>query len=215
MKKSVYSLVLTEDVVLAIDRLAYSQNTNRSNMINQILAEYVSYVTPEKRFHDIFGRISAHFTGQDSFKLSQASDSMLSLSSALVYKYNPTVKYSVELYRSGDAIGELRVGLRTQNAVLLMYLTDFYRLFAAIEEGYIGKTHALIDNGRLVRELRPRRMQNGDYGATTIGEAIGEYIAMFDRSMKAFFAALGDIDAATHEIRTIYKRYLKSASVPL
>ena len=54
MQKSVYSIVLSDDVVAQIDRLAYRRNTNRSNMINQILAEYVSYVTPEKRMQKTF-----------------------------------------------------------------------------------------------------------------------------------------------------------------
>lgn len=48
MNKSVYSLVLADDVVEAIDRLAYSMNTSRSNLINQILAERVQLLTPEK-----------------------------------------------------------------------------------------------------------------------------------------------------------------------
>ncbi len=215
MKKSVYSLVLTDDVVMAIDRLAYAKNTNRSNMINQILAEYVSYVTPEKRFHDIFDRISAHFTGQDSFKLARPSDSILSLSSALIYKYNPTVKYSVELYRAGEAIGEMRVALRTQNALLLAYLSDFYRLFVVIEHQYIGETRYLFENGRLIRDLRPRRMATEEHGATTIGEAIGSYIAMFDRSMKIYFSLLGDKASATREIQRTYESYLKNTAVPL
>ena len=47
MKKSVYSLVLMDDIVEAVDRVAYSQNTSRSNLINQILAEYLSLMTPE------------------------------------------------------------------------------------------------------------------------------------------------------------------------
>ena len=38
MKKSVYSLTLMDDVINAIDKLAYKSNTNRSNMINTILA---------------------------------------------------------------------------------------------------------------------------------------------------------------------------------
>ena len=39
MKKSVYSLVLSDNVVRAIDDLAYKMGTNRSNLINSILAE--------------------------------------------------------------------------------------------------------------------------------------------------------------------------------
>ena len=36
MKKAVYSLVLSEDVVDAVDRMAYARGTSRSNLINQI-----------------------------------------------------------------------------------------------------------------------------------------------------------------------------------
>ena len=56
MNKSVYSIVLSDDVVAEIDRLAYREGTSRSNMINQILAQYVSYTTPEKRLSDIFSK---------------------------------------------------------------------------------------------------------------------------------------------------------------
>lgn len=54
LQKSLYSLMLMDDVVREIDRLALQQNTNRSNFINQILAEYVSLMTPEKRIGNIF-----------------------------------------------------------------------------------------------------------------------------------------------------------------
>ena len=49
MKKEVYSLVLSENVVAAVDRMAKERGANRSDLINQILAEYVSYVTPAMR----------------------------------------------------------------------------------------------------------------------------------------------------------------------
>ena len=48
VNKSVYSLVLADDVVEAIDRLAYSMNTIRSNLINQIL-QSVSSFSPLKK----------------------------------------------------------------------------------------------------------------------------------------------------------------------
>ena len=96
--KNVYSIVLSSDVVEKIDRLAYENGTNRSNMINQILAEYVSYTTPEKRFREVFRQMQA-ILENSAFKAAEPSDTMLSLRSALAYKYNPTVKYNVELYR--------------------------------------------------------------------------------------------------------------------
>lgn len=53
MGKSVYSLVLMDDIVAAVDRLAYQQGTSRSNMVNRILAEYVQMDTPENRIRTI------------------------------------------------------------------------------------------------------------------------------------------------------------------
>ena len=57
MNKSVYSIVLSDDVVAQVDRLAYKAGTSRSAMINRILADYVSYVTPEQRLRDILDLI--------------------------------------------------------------------------------------------------------------------------------------------------------------
>ena len=52
MSKSVYSLVLSDEVVREVDLEAYRHGLSRSAMINQILAEAVSYVTPEKRMRE-------------------------------------------------------------------------------------------------------------------------------------------------------------------
>ena len=60
MSKSVYSLVLSDDVVAAVDRAAYALGSSRSNLINQILAEYVSFITPEKRRKDAETYHSVH-----------------------------------------------------------------------------------------------------------------------------------------------------------
>ena len=131
MKKSVYSLVLSDDVIEAIDRLAYSKGTSRSAMINGILAEAVSYTTPEKRMNDIFGAIES-LMGSSSFQIQpQPSDAMLSIRSALKYKYKPVIRYGLELYRSFDkTIGQLRVSFRTQSESLKSDLTEFLKLWA-------------------------------------------------------------------------------------
>ena len=54
MNKNVYSIVLTDNVIRAVDAEAYRLGTNRSNLINQILAEHLSCVTPEMRMREIF-----------------------------------------------------------------------------------------------------------------------------------------------------------------
>lgn len=59
MKKTLYSLMLNEEVVREVDALAHRLGTSRSNLINQILAEYVNYTTPERRINDIFSALEA------------------------------------------------------------------------------------------------------------------------------------------------------------
>lgn len=98
VNKSVYSLVLADDVVEAIDRLAYSMNTSRSNLINQILAERVQLLTPEKRMREIFAKIEQLMDSRFQ-TLNQPSDAMMSIKSPLRYKYKPTIRYSIELSR--------------------------------------------------------------------------------------------------------------------
>ena len=172
--KNVYSLVLSDEVVQEIDQLAYQNNTNRSNMINQILAEYVSYTTPEKRMHQIFDRMEDLLLhgndGPSVFRLqSLPTDTLFSLRSALQYKYNPTVRYSIELYRQmqDGVIGELRVSLRTQNQTLIALLGDFYRLWDSIENLYFNDIQMEEDGGKYTRllKLHYRRMRSMNYPA--------------------------------------------------
>ena len=57
MKKHTYSIVLTDTVVQEVDRLAAQKGTNRSTMMNQILADYFSCKTPEKQMASVFSLI--------------------------------------------------------------------------------------------------------------------------------------------------------------
>lgn len=225
MKKTIYSLVLSEDVVAEIDRLAYHKGTNRSNMINQILAEYVSYTTPEKRMQDTFHRLEALLDGRDSFHVQLGtSDSMMSLRSALDYKYNPTVRYSVELYRSvtpEGAVGELRVALRTQSSSLLLYLMQFYKLWNRVEESVFGgPVHCRVeDGGKYVRQLQLHTLTQGgqpvEPGSETLGELIAAYIRTFDAALKAYFYNLNDPNQAVAEVEQIYRDYLNQSTMVL
>ena len=210
--KNVYSLMLEDEVVSAIDRLAYLQNTNRSGLVNRILAEYASVVTPEQRIREAFGRISALLDGQGSFRMAAPSDTMLSLSSALLYKYNPTVKYSVELYRTGEGgVGELRVSMRTQNRALIAALMGFYELWSRIEQAYLGEILFRAEDGKYARRLR---LAEGKSHAD-LGDSIAEYIRTFDRALKLYFARLDDPASVGREIERIFRAYLQNGGAIL
>ncbi len=188
VSKSVYSIVLNDAVVEAVDELAYKMGTNRSNMINQILAEKVSYITPEQHIKNILDTVEDIINGMDVFRImSNSGDTSLMIKSSFKYKYNPSVKYSVVLNKNGgSAMGELRVVFRTQNETLLNALDNFLDIWNALEAEYQKKPIKYIQaKGKYVRALN---LPGNEYDENQIGGMISEYIAGFDRIMKLYFA---------------------------
>ena len=158
MKKAVYSLVLSEDVVEAVDRMAYARGTSRSNLINQLLAEAVGYVTPERRMAEILHTLSEQMTGL--FQLQeQATDGMLTIRSPLRYRYKPTIRYRVELYRQPEhAIGVMHASFRTQNHFLKSGHSRNVRTDFAVRRITKSRTAAGTDGSGFRQDRRqPRR----------------------------------------------------------
>ncbi len=207
MKKSVYSLVLMDDVVAQVDRLAYSMHTNRSNMINQILAEYCSMMTPEKRMQSTLNQLE-RLLGQVGFQaLAEPSGTMLMVRSALNYKYNPSVRYRVELFRSVEPeFGQLQVQLRTQNQELIYYVNEFMVLWAKLEQTYLSHPRSKVKNGRFLRNLRYN--PNFEKKEEAIGEAISDYVNHFDKGLKIYFDYLDRPARAVQLIEEVMKDYL-------
>ena len=221
MNRSVYSLVLADDVVEAVDQLAYNMNTSRSNLVNQILAEYFSFSTPEKRMKDIFSDLE-QLMNSDNFQVfDQASDAMISIKSALRYRYKPTIRYALELYRDYEpVIGELRVSLRTQSQPLIAVLTQFFRLWNALEDRYIGRyfpegrviCQIDADSGRYSRKfLLPEEEQSR--GSNTIAGAIADYIKAFDAALKVYFAEQDTPQQACSDVNQLYFQYCNRATI--
>lgn len=213
MNKSIYSLVLSDEVIEAIDRMAYSMNTSRSALINQILAEAVSYVTPEKRMRDIFGRMEEILLSDNAFQLMmQSSDSMFSVRSALAYKYNPTIKYSLELNKEIDKeIGKLKISLRTQNRTLILYLAEFFKLLATLEEKYLGMSGICITDGKFTKILK-RRSEEA-LNEERLAVEISDYINLIDNCIKMYFANLEYKEETAQKIERMYLQYLKNHSI--
>ncbi len=211
MKKTLYSLMLSDEVVREVDSLAHRLGTNRSSLINQILAEYVGYTTPERRIRDVLSAIEQlMLPSRELVPFFAPNSSSMSLKSSLEYKYRPTIKYEVELYRGGEeSIGELSVMFRTQSAALLQSMAEFFRLWKRIEDLHLTPrlgvklSYALYD-GKFVRSLAaPSR----DCSAEELAGALSEYIKLFDTLMKGYLT--GRLDA--HEVEAAYYAYLGKA----
>jgi hypothetical protein len=213
MKKTLYSLVLDDEVVREVDALAHRMGTNRSNLINQILAEYVHYTTPEQRINEVLSSIEQLLRpSRDLVPFFAPNSYSLSLKSSLEYKYRPTVKYEVELYRgTEDSIGELTVLFRTQSMELIQGMTAFFRLWKRIEDDNLKPLtgehidYALYD-GKFVRSICP---PDRDCSTQELASALSDYITMFDKLMKGYLAGR----YSEHEIEGAYCSYLTNAAI--
>ncbi len=213
MKKNMYSLMLAEDVIQAIDELASEKNTNRSNLINQILADYVSLTTPEKHVRNIFDIIENFISRQSGNLLySQPNDMTMSIKSPLQYHYRPTIRYEVEMYRTPrQTIGQLKIIFRTTSSGLLVELTRFFKLWMQLENIYIkqffskGAIEYGLENGKFWRTFAVPN--DSDYTEEQIGNAISQYIATFDEMLKDFLAGRY---SSTEELEKRYLQYLNS-----
>lgn len=214
MQKSLYSLILMDDVVREIDAIARKQNTNRSNLINQILAEYVSMVTPEQRIYNIFNCID-NLLGHNAFdSYIEPNESTMSLKSSLNYRYRPTIRYLVELYRTGEnASGELKIIFRTQSEELLFRLAEFFELWTKMEKIYLKDYSAQtinysFENGKFTRTFAMPRDRIYDNEETA--RAISDYIRMFDDIVKGY---LTGAYMSFAEMENRYLQYLNGSVV--
>lgn len=210
MKKNVYSLVLMDDVVRAVDKQAMLLGTSRSNLINQILAEHLSCITPEMRMKEIFSSVTELLGG--SFQIQPCrSDSLMTLRTALEYKYRPTINYKVELLRSPDVyLGTLKVQIRTQNASLIALFNSFFVYWIDLETKLFGKLGiegytCELGSGCLVRRL----FNCGDASDETAAEAIYSYITLLDKAVKLYFSAPQIFPAAAAELEQEYTGQLQ------
>lgn len=218
MNKSVYSIVLADEVVEAVDDMAYRMNTSRSNLINQILAERLDLLTPEMRMREIFSTIEQLMDSRFQL-LAQPSDTMISIKSPLKYKYKPTIRYSVELSRNfSGKVGRLKVQFRTQSAQLISSIEDFFNLWQSIENKYLAKLFTKgvpseISDGRYTRDFySPNADRLTD---EQIGNAISEYIQLMDICIQKYFDGLSAGKNSFEEVEETYCEHLKKGVLVL
>ena len=220
MSKSVYSLVLIDELVDKVDRAAYALNTNRSNLINQILAEHFSMITPEQRLREIFNIVEERLNKAEELKIkAQQSDATMAVHSALKYKYNPTIRYAIELYKEReDVVGELKVSFRTQNQNLIHDITNFFMIWASMEKKYLEEYFPdkqillQIKDGKLIRKfIVPKEEKNRTN--EQIGKAITRYVESLDKIIKLYFWNIDDLSVAKDEMERAYINYLNNEAI--
>lgn len=212
MAKSLYSLMLSEDVVSAVDAAAHRMGVSRSALVNQILADYVSVTTPERLINSIFSSIEEFMSpSAEIVPFFAPNSSTMSLKSSLAYKYRPTVRYEVSLDTSDkNKLGDLSVIFRTQSSSLIDAMTSFFRLWVRIEDKYyapiLGKSlECALYDGKFVRPLALPELK--DCLPQTIAQTISDYISLFDSQLKGYLSGeLSERDVANNYLNNLARQ---------
>ena len=125
----------------------------------------------------------------------------------------PRVRYVVELYTAGAALGEMRAALRTQNPTLLLYLGQFYRLWDKLEAAYLPgpRRESSAAGGRYTRRLLCPQSCTEEQA----GEAIAAYVRLFDACLKEFFEHLDEAEHTVAAVQRVYTQNLDALTAQL
>lgn len=215
MKKNMYSLMLSKNLIEEIDNLAYKKNTNRSNFINHILAEYLSMYTPEMHIQEIFERLSHTMETHDDFLVQDTNAaSIICIKSSLTYKYKPSIKYSIEIYKYNQPyFGTLKIQFRTQSETLINFLSVFFEIWIKLEAKNIKPLMVstdivyAIDINKFERNLiTPTPIPDNE----SLSKALGDYINMFDKVLKKY---IQNPNIEFCEIENYYLKFLKNCNL--
>lgn len=212
MKKSVYSLMLFDEIVEKIDQIAYVNNTNRSQLINDILAEKIGLVTPEQKIQKILEQLDENFS--DTLSVSQINkNSSIQFGKSLKYKYRPKVLYSYEFTSNGQGkYAVLKISSRTKSEDLIDHFDEFFNLIAGIEK---KRTNYAVDlsnkqtSHKFIREFK----EEGELSQDTeiVADNLTRYLKMIDQAMNVYFLNIEGLENRnlTELVEKIYSDYYK------
>ena len=170
--------------------------------------------TPEQRISRIFSDMAAVlYPGEVFRELAPPTPSVMSMRAALAYKYNPTVRYTVELFRDpgathGGAQGIIRVSVRTTSVALLTELRRFYRLWAETERQYGFPGESTVEDDVFRRPILHRtspaaRDTHTSGGEERAGAMLAAYVSLMNSGMKLCFREPDDRAASARALRAV------------
>lgn len=182
MSKSVYSMVLSDEVISLIDDAAMKSGKSRSTLVNEILASYVGTSTSKQRIEEILTLVTEAFEPHRRMRVERKQQSTIDFLSALDYKYNPRVTYSVELFTEDEYTGYLKITLRTTNHVLITVINEFFNAFICLERKYLGNVEYSVIDGKLVRKLNFKEKNT----TAEIALKLTDYVNNIDKFINAY-----------------------------
>jgi hypothetical protein len=212
MKKSIYSLMLFDEIVEVIDQLAYSRGTNRSAMINEILAKEIGLKTPEQKVKAVIKRLNSN--ASHNLPVKQINEnSSIAFGACIKYKYSPKIKYSYEFVSGKKGkYAILKVSSRTTSEELCNHFNRFYNILRQIENEFSNgssdsKIEFILDSNKMIRTFKEKNINQ--YDEKEVANYLTNYMKMLNDSMGHYFLNMFEQDIQK-QIKKIYIEFLNN-----
>lgn len=217
MSKQIYSLVLSEQVIDKIDREALIRGSNRSQIINDLLCKAFDISTPDIKMNQVMDLMTASFKDVGSLQMISASHgNTLQLRTSVAYKYNPKLKYVIEMTgKTGPIFAKLRIYSRTTSETFLQSLVMYFGYLTDFEENVrtnighreVSGSGYVYEDNKFVKRFECD-WTTADVKADAIAAYLFSYIQFLDDSIKMFFDHFGDWKYIDQQMLTLYRKHL-------
>lgn len=214
MSQGIYSLLLQECLVDAVDAMAEEKQMSRSQVINEILSERFEMFTPEYRSNHIMDVVRERLSGNDKFHLiSFSKGSSIQYKMIVPYKYNPKIKMML-IMNSKDplSVATLKVSSRTTNVSFSDDLWGFFESLNHVTEnhGRMEKYPMLVgayDKSDAIYKKFPIEWTKETLSFEEIAREITNYMYMLSESLIGYFESLEDPVFGKEEMERIIHKY--------
>lgn len=184
MSKGIYSLLLSDDVVAAVDAMAAVRGLSRSAVVDSLLSECVGLQTGDVRMRGIWDEMDAMLARVSAMHfVNNAQTNLAQIITSLPVKYSPKIRYQLELTDDERSACAITLNTRTQNPLLTMAFDNFYQRLAALEQQYLNNVTARYGNGKYVSLLYV-----GGSDSSQAAQEILEYVVTLDGMLRAWIS---------------------------
>ena len=201
MGKSVYSIVLDDEVVECVDLAAAKTGESRSQFINRVIAGEVGFATSRQRLDDIIEAIDLCLAKYEKIKMVRRQRAAVDFLSALNYKYSPRIIYSVDFY-PGEKKAKLTIALRTTSIELAALFTEFFENITRLEQEHFQKRFFNVEDGKVVRIMTfPANVDTKE-----AARIITAYVNRFDKLMNEYISTK-DETKRRNDLKANFSKY--------
>lgn len=214
----IYSIIVEDDLMEQVDRVAYKKGMSRSQIVNEMITEYLNLVTPEYKINQVMEQIAKriHIMNEIQY-VSESKGNSIQCRATVAYKYNPKIRYMLELSgKDMNKMATLNIISRTQNTEFYTHLLKFFSIVETIEKleqiGFrrysIKRSPFKMEGNRIIRDFYYDWMHE-DLSIEEISNFLSNYIEMLNHSMNAYFNQLNVGEMEKYKLITkIYNHYI-------